>query len=241
MHEEEPGKYSFRFKEKKYEEEWKLGEENFSSNPEQKERHLKWLSRKYPEINRKLSQREEKFLAALEKIQKGEISITDEKDSAANGGKKEDIEKLIARLKKRYQCSSGQYLAELACGNIASIGSMVIGGGGTAVVKEVIYKNIRRKTRREETKRAEAAGQRRATEARQRRLERERAEAEQRRVEREKQEEELKERLRREIKLKKKFEYDEDPYELLSIPRHSSPEQIKKGFPTKSNEMASGS
>ncbi len=129
----------------RHEETKKFIEEKSSSNPKEKERHLRNLSRKYPKFKRELNEREKRFLSSLKKIQKGEVSVVDEEDSTTDGEKKEDIEGVITRLKKQYQCSSGQYLAELACGNIAAIGSMVTGGVGTAVVKGAIQKRIRQK------------------------------------------------------------------------------------------------
>ena len=119
----------------RYEAERKLTDEE--SDPAKKERLLWRLSRTYPEFKRKLNKQEKRFLAALEKIRKQKpFSKADEQD------KKEDIEGSIARLKRRYQCSSGQYLAELACGSIAAIGSMVTGGVSVAVGKKMIEKRI---------------------------------------------------------------------------------------------------
>ncbi len=129
----------------RYEERKKFIEKESSSNPRKKERFLRNLSRTYPKFKRELNEREKNFLVALKKIQKGEISVADEEDSDTDGEKKDDVEGIVTRLKKQYQCSSGQYLAEVACGNIATIASMVTGGVGAAVAKEAIQKRIRQK------------------------------------------------------------------------------------------------
>ena len=125
----------------RYETNKKFIEEKYSSDPAKKERHLRRLSRTYPEFKRELNKQEKRFLAALEKIKNQKPSAQADKENE----KQEDIEGTIARLKRRYQCSSGQYLAEVACGNIAAIGSMITGGVSAAVAKRIIQRRIRQR------------------------------------------------------------------------------------------------
>ena len=129
----------------RYEKEKKFIEEKFSSDPVKKKRYLWRISRTYPDFKRELDNREKRFLAALEKIQKNQFSND---DSGSN------IEETIASLKDKYQCSSGQYLAELACGKITAYSSMATGlltGGSLASI-------ILRKTAKEKASGKDISG-----------------------------------------------------------------------------------
>ena len=149
-------------KQKEYEEQISSIKNNPNLSPTEKERKISIRSRRPAKTVREVTKNGKKFLAALKFIENREPEASDDKDLyedirklASNykpawvdeDKKKQDfnISEEIARLKRRYQCSSGQYLAKVACGNIAAIGSIITGGVGAAVAKRIIQKRIRQR------------------------------------------------------------------------------------------------
>lgn len=116
----------------RYEQEKKFIEENYSSDTSKKKKYFRRLSRKYPEEKREINKKEKRFLAALEEIQK--------RPDTSNG-----IREAFARLKKKYQCSSGQYLAELACGEVTAYASMATGLLTGGSIASVVLRKIAKK------------------------------------------------------------------------------------------------